>query len=107
MRELRLTTPAWVYRSEPTLGRVKELAFHWYPDAVLLELPVRTGRNEGELKSPTASIAPEATLPGRTGSHSSQVQNGVKGVPDFTKKFVEVCQPPTKASTNLEDEERK
>src|SRR6266850_1311611 len=81
----RLATPACVKTSGPTEGTPKAAGFQiWSPFFWLMLLLTTTGRKDGSaLKSPTASSEVIPILPGSMEPQSSQVQKGVKPVPDF------------------------
>src|SRR6267154_6447944 len=98
----RLATPACVKMSDPMEGNPNAAGFEiWSPFFCLKLLLTTTGRKDGSaLKSPTASSEEMPILPGSTGLQSSQIQNGVKPVPDFANGLNVVCQPPTTASAH-------
>src|SRR3981189_3374995 len=98
---LRFATLGLLKRSAPTVGGAKECGLQiWSPVLWLKLLSKTSGRYEGSaLKSPTASSEVTPILPGNTGAslfvQLSQVQKGVKPVPDLANIFNVVCQPPT------------
>src|SRR6478735_7691730 len=72
-RKLRVDALEFEKRSAPTLGTVNtEGSQNRSPDWTAA-LPFTCGRNDEELKSPTASIKPLPMLPGQIGSQLSQV----------------------------------
>src|ERR1700677_3955997 len=108
LRELRLAAAGLLNSVEPISGRPKAAELNWNPLArPFIGFPSTVGRNEGPSKSPTASTAPEATLPGMTGSQSEQSQNGVNLVPVFANKLNDACHPPTRSSISLDEVEAK
>src|SRR6266850_7844932 len=102
----RLATPACVKTSGPTEGTPKAAGFQiWSPFFWLMLLLTTTGRKDGSaLKSPTASSEVIPILPGSMEPQSSQVQKGVKHVPDFANILKVVCHPPTTASVQRDIE---
>src|SRR6266481_6910882 len=102
----RLATLAWVKTSAPTEGNPNAAGFQiWSPVFWLKLLLSTTGRKDGSApKSPTASSEEMPMLPGSTGLQSSQIQKGVKPVPDLANILNVVCQPPTIASAHRDIE---
>src|SRR5262245_49434047 len=96
-RKLRDAALELEKKSAPKLGTVNAEGFQNRSPDRTLGFPDIEGRNEGPLKSPTASMKPLPRLPGYTGSQLSQVQKGVKPVPDFANPFHESCQAPITA----------
>src|SRR5712672_1142587 len=98
----RLATPACVKTSGPTEGTPKAAGFQiWSRFFWLMLLLTTTGRKDGSaLKSPTASSDVMPIFPGSNEPQSSQVQKGVKPVPDFANILNVVCQPPTTISAH-------
>src|SRR5258708_2896719 len=83
--KLRLAFAGFEKTSAPTDGNPKAAAFQILSPVFLLKLLlIIVGRYDGSaLKSPTASIEETPMLPGSTGLQSSQIQKGVKPVPDL------------------------
>src|ERR1044071_8576172 len=97
--ELRLAIAGLSKTSAPVGGSPNAVGLKtWSPLRPANGSPVTSGRNDGPLKSPTASTKPLPMFPGKTGSQLSQIQNGVKPVPLLANRFQVTSQLPTAAS---------
>src|ERR1017187_1962808 len=74
----------------PSVGSAANWFNLFFPASGLL---MTLARNCAD-SSPTASSAPEAMLPGITGSQSLQDHDGENPTPDFANILVVVCHPP-------------